>query len=77
MLRLFDQPPLMNHFCFPFLCITLGVFSMAINFSVALKRPERSFGAVTDSNVSSFTVVSTRVCEPLVRLSSDDDEPEF
>ena len=33
----------------------------AINLSVALKRPERSFGAIIDSRASSFTDGSARV----------------
>jgi len=35
--------------------IKVAVASHAINLSVALKRPERSFGGTTDSKVSSFT----------------------
>ena len=35
--------------------------SEAISLSVALKRPERSFGATTDSRASSFTEGSARV----------------
>src|SRR5207249_8505254 len=33
----------------------------AISLSVALKRPDRSFGGTTDSRASSFTVGSARV----------------
>ena len=36
-------------------------FNMAISLSVALKRPVRSFGAITDSNASSFMLGSARV----------------
>jgi hypothetical protein len=36
-------------------------FNMAINLSAALKRPVRSFGAITDSNASSFMLGSARV----------------
>jgi len=38
-----------------------AAFSRAISLSVALKRPVRSFGAITDSNASSFTLGSARV----------------
>ena len=41
--------------------ITGAAFSRAISLSVALKRPVRSFGAMTDSRASSFTVGSVRV----------------
>jgi hypothetical protein len=41
--------------------IKVAASSHAINLSVALKRPERSFGGTTDSKVSSFTAGSTRV----------------
>jgi hypothetical protein len=43
------------------LLIKVTPCSEAINLSVALKRPERSFGGTTDSSVSSFTDGSTRV----------------
>jgi hypothetical protein len=43
------------------LCITTEVFSRSISLSVALKRPVRSFGAITDSKASSFTLGSARV----------------
>ena len=43
------------------LCIKIRCLSAANNLSVALKRPVRSFGASTDSRVSSFTEGSTRV----------------
>jgi hypothetical protein len=43
------------------LCIIRAVFSDAISLSVALKRPERSFGATIDSSASSFTEGSMRV----------------
>ncbi len=35
--------------------------SKAISLSVALKRPDRSFGAIIDSRASSFTEGSARV----------------
>ena len=38
-----------------------AAISEAISLSVALKRPDRSFGAMTDSRASSFTVGSARV----------------
>jgi DNA replication protein DnaC len=38
-----------------------AAFSRAISLSVALKRPVRSFGAITDSKASSFTLGSARV----------------
>ena len=41
--------------------ITVRVLSEAMSWSVALKRPERSFGAMTDSSASSFTEGSARV----------------
>jgi hypothetical protein len=45
-----------------FLLRIMGVaFSRAIKLSVALKRPVRSFGAIADSNASSFTLGSARV----------------
>jgi len=45
-----------------FLLRIMGVaFSRAISLSVALKRPVRSFGAITDSSASSFTLGSARV----------------
>jgi hypothetical protein len=37
------------------------VFRRSISLSVALKRPVRSFGAITDSKASSFTLGSARV----------------
>ena len=43
------------------LCITIRCLSAANNLSVTLNRPVRSFGASTDSSVSSFTEGSTRV----------------
>jgi hypothetical protein len=39
----------------------VAALSHAISLSVALKRPERSFGRTTDSRFSSFTDGSTRV----------------
>jgi DNA replication protein DnaC len=45
-----------------FLLRILGAaFSISISLSVALKRPVRSFGAITDSRASSFTHGSARV----------------
>ena len=41
--------------------IIVVAFSSSSNLSVALKRPVRSFGAITDSNASSFTLGSARV----------------
>ena len=41
--------------------IIVVVFSRSSSLSVALKRPVRSFGAMTDSNASSFTLGSARV----------------
>jgi len=41
--------------------IIVVAFSRASSLSVALKRPVRSFGAITDSNASSFTLGSARV----------------
>lgn len=43
------------------LCITIRCLSAVNNLSVTLNRPVRSFGANTDSRVSSFTEGSTRV----------------
>ena len=45
----------------PALRIIVGAFRKAMSLSVALKRPVRSFGAIADSRVSSFTVGSARV----------------
>ena len=50
-----------RHFCVFLLRILVAAFSMSISLSVALKRPVRSFGAITDSNASSFTLGSARV----------------
>jgi hypothetical protein len=45
-----------------FLLRILGAaFNISISLSVALKRPDRSFGAITDSRASSFTDGSARV----------------
>ena len=41
--------------------IITAVFSRSSSLSVALKRPVRSFGAITDSKASSFTLGSARV----------------
>ena len=48
----------LDHFL---LRITIPVRNSAISLSVALKRPERSFGATTDSRASSFIEGSVRV----------------
>jgi hypothetical protein len=53
--------PSVNHFEDFFVGIKAAFRSDAISLSVALKRPERSFGGTTDSRVSSFTDGSTRV----------------
>jgi DNA replication protein DnaC len=50
-----------GHFAGFSLRITTEVFSRSISLSVALKRPVRSFGAITDSKASSFTLGSARV----------------
>jgi DNA replication protein DnaC len=48
--------------CVVFWLRILGAaFSISISLSVALKRPVRSFGAITDSRASSFTDGSARV----------------
>jgi len=48
--------------CVVFLLRILGAaFNISISLSVALKRPVRSFGAITDSRASSFTDGSARV----------------
>ena len=49
------------HFVVFLLRIIGAAFSRAISLSVALKRPVRSFGAITDSNASSLTLGSARV----------------
>ena len=46
--------PAICHIGFFLLRIIVPVSSAAINSSVALKRPERSFGGTTDSRASSF-----------------------
>jgi IstB-like ATP binding protein len=43
------------------LCIIVAEASAATSLSVALKRPERSFRAATDSSASNFTEWSMRV----------------
>jgi len=50
-----------DHFVVFLLRIIEAGFSMSISLSVALKRPVRSFGAITDSSASSFTLGSARV----------------
>jgi hypothetical protein len=53
--------PLIGHFAAVPPRIKERDVSDAISLSVALKRPERSFGGITDSRASSFTDGSTRV----------------
>ena len=53
--------PAVSHFEGFLLRIKVAALSDAISLSVALKRPERSFGGTTDSRASSFTDGSTRV----------------
>ena len=49
-------------YCVVFLLRILGAaFNISISLSVALNRPVRSFGAITDSRASSFTDGSARV----------------
>jgi DNA replication protein DnaC len=55
------RSPESSYFADDLLRIKLPALSEAINSSVALKRPERSFGAMTDSSASSFTEGSARV----------------
>jgi hypothetical protein len=50
-----------RHFVVFLLRILGAAFSISISLSVALKRPVRSFGAITDSRASSFTDGSARV----------------
>ncbi len=50
-----------RHFAVFLLRILGAAFSISISLSVALKRPVRSFGAITDSRASSFTEGSARV----------------
>ena len=50
-----------RHFAVFLLRIFGAAFSISISLSVALKRPVRSFGAITDSRASSFTDGSARV----------------
>jgi hypothetical protein len=50
-----------RHFAVFLLRILGAAFSISISLSVALKRPVRSFGAITDSRASSFTDGSARV----------------
>ncbi len=50
-----------RHFAVCLLRILGAAFNIAISLSVALKRPVRSFGAITDSRASSFTDGSARV----------------
>ena len=61
MRRLNLQPPPSGYVDVLLLCITVAFFNRAISLSVALKRPDRRFGAMTDSRASSFTVGSARV----------------
>src|SRR6266568_4240230 len=55
------ETPLVGHFGTVPLRIKERDVSDAISLSVALKRPERSFGGITDSRASSFTDGSARV----------------
>ena len=55
------QTPRVGHVTVFALRIKKPVCSEAISLSVALKRPDRSFGAITDSRASSFTEGSARV----------------
>ncbi len=50
-----------RHFAVVLLRILGAALSISISLSVALKRPVRSFGAITDSRASSFTDGSARV----------------
>ena len=50
-----------SHFAGFLLRILGAAFSNSNSLSVALKRPVRSFGAITDSKASSFTDGSARV----------------
>jgi DNA replication protein DnaC len=50
-----------RHFAVFVLRIFGAAFNISISLSVALKRPVRSFGAITDSRASSFTDGSARV----------------
>jgi len=52
---------LRRHFAVFLLRILGAAFNISISLSVALKRPVRSFGAITDSRASSFTDGSARV----------------
>ena len=50
-----------RHFAAFLLRILGAAFNISISLSVALKRPVRSFGAITDSRASSLTDGSARV----------------
>ena len=50
-----------RHFAVFLLRILGAAFNISISLSVVLKRPVRSFGAITDSRASSFTDGSARV----------------
>ena len=50
-----------GHVAVVLLRIVGAAFNISISLSVALKRPVRSFGAITDSRASSFTDGSARV----------------
>src|SRR5215472_5808649 len=56
-----SETPLVGYFGSVLLRIKEPDVSDAINLSVALKRPERSVGGITDSSASNFTDGSTRV----------------
>jgi DNA replication protein DnaC len=51
----------LRHFAVVLLRILGAAFNISISLSVVLKRPVRSFGAITDSRASSFTDGSARV----------------
>jgi hypothetical protein len=53
-----------RHFVVFLLRILGAASSITISLSVALKRPVRSFGAITDSRASSFTDGSARGKSP-------------
>ena len=57
----FSQAPSRCHVDVFLLRITEPACREAINSSVALKRPDRSFGGTTDTSVSSFIEGSARV----------------
>ena len=56
-----EEAPPERYFDGPVLRITERDVNEAISLSVALKRPDRSFGAIIASRASSFTDGSARV----------------